>query len=133
MDTRKVKIMPYLTDTDKMKLDEKPLEQWSAGDINYAVTNRAIARLMTMEVNYNNLQSVFHMIPKFAKEFADMIDCDCSEYDFYLRRFMGAADLARLEFYRRLIAPYEDMKIKENGDVYPRTLLHKVGAIHDYE
>lgn len=31
---------------------------------------------------------------------------------------MGALEGAKLEFYRRIAAPYEDTKIKENGDVY---------------
>lgn len=30
----------------------------------------------------------------------------------------GAAGLAAAEFYRRRIAPYEDRKIDQNGDVY---------------
>jgi hypothetical protein len=31
---------------------------------------------------------------------------------------VGALEGAKLEFYRRVAAPYEDLKIKENGDVY---------------
>jgi hypothetical protein len=31
---------------------------------------------------------------------------------------VGALEGAKLEFYRRVAAPYEDVKIKENGDVY---------------
>lgn len=31
---------------------------------------------------------------------------------------IGALEGAKLELYRRKIAPYEDLKIKENGDVY---------------
>ena len=31
---------------------------------------------------------------------------------------VGALEGAKLEFYRRVAAPYEDGKIKENGDVY---------------
>jgi hypothetical protein len=31
---------------------------------------------------------------------------------------IGALECAKLEMYRRMIAPYEDKKIKENGDVY---------------
>jgi hypothetical protein len=31
---------------------------------------------------------------------------------------VGALEGAKLEFYRRVAAPYEDEKIKENGDVY---------------
>lgn len=31
---------------------------------------------------------------------------------------VGALEGAKLEFYRRVAAPYEDLKITENGDVY---------------
>jgi hypothetical protein len=31
---------------------------------------------------------------------------------------LGALEGAKLEFYRRVAAPYEDKKIEENGDVY---------------
>jgi hypothetical protein len=31
---------------------------------------------------------------------------------------VGALEGAKLEFYRRVAAPYEDKKVKENGDVY---------------
>lgn len=33
------------------------------------------------------------------------------------RDFIGELEAAKLEIYRRLTAPYEDKKIKENGDV----------------
>jgi hypothetical protein len=31
---------------------------------------------------------------------------------------VGALESAKLEFYRRVAAPYEDKKAKENSDVY---------------
>lgn len=31
---------------------------------------------------------------------------------------IGALESAKLEFYRRVVAPYEDKKRAENGDVY---------------
>ena len=31
---------------------------------------------------------------------------------------MGSLEGAKAEFYRRVVAPYEDEKIKENGDVF---------------
>jgi len=31
---------------------------------------------------------------------------------------IGVLECAKLELYRRIAAPYEDIKIKENGDVY---------------
>jgi len=33
-------------------------------------------------------------------------------------RAMGVLDCIAREFYRRRVAPYEDEKIEENGDVY---------------
>lgn len=32
---------------------------------------------------------------------------------------IGALEGAKMEFYRRVAAPYEDQKITQNGDVYP--------------
>ena len=31
---------------------------------------------------------------------------------------VGALESCKLEFYARVVRPYEDIKIKENGDVY---------------
>jgi len=31
---------------------------------------------------------------------------------------LGALEGAKAEFYRRIVAPYEDTKIAKNGDVY---------------
>jgi len=36
---------------------------------------------------------------------------------FSLNRAIGVLTSVLLEFYRRVVAPYEDEKIKENGDV----------------
>lgn len=35
-----------------------------------------------------------------------------------LNEIVGVLECAKLEFYRRAAAPYEDKKIEENGDVY---------------
>jgi hypothetical protein len=32
---------------------------------------------------------------------------------------IGALEACKLEFYRRLVSHYEDIKIRSNGDVYP--------------
>jgi hypothetical protein len=32
-------------------------------------------------------------------------------------KLVGVMEAAKLEFYRRKVAPYEDLKITENGDV----------------
>lgn len=35
-----------------------------------------------------------------------------------LNEVIGVLECAKLEFYRRIVAPYEDKKIEQNGDVY---------------
>lgn len=35
-----------------------------------------------------------------------------------INELIGALECAKLELYRRIAAPYEDIKISENGDVY---------------
>lgn len=34
-----------------------------------------------------------------------------------INEIMGAFECAKLEFYRRVAVPYEEQKIKENGDL----------------
>ncbi len=36
---------------------------------------------------------------------------------------MGALEGSKLEFYRRIAAPYENKKMKENGDVYEELVI----------
>ena len=62
----------------------------SAGDLNYLFTEIALAYLQSYGTRYARINDV-----------------------------LGALEGAKLEFYRRLAAPYEDSKIRSNGDVYP--------------
>jgi hypothetical protein len=36
---------------------------------------------------------------------------------YHLNKAIGVLECIKLEFYRRVAAPYEDIKIKESGDV----------------
>ena len=36
---------------------------------------------------------------------------------FHINKAVGVLECAKLELYRRVAAPYEDIKIKESGDV----------------
>lgn len=42
-----------------------------------------------------------------------------------LNEVLGVLEAVKQEFYRRVVAPYEDLKLKENGDVYHANLLSK--------
>jgi hypothetical protein len=63
--------------------------------------------------------------PLNAGELNYLITLLCIEYgedrpDGYTtyNEIIGALECAKLEFSRRVVAPYEDEKIEENGDVY---------------
>ena len=37
---------------------------------------------------------------------------------YHYNQLIGVLECAKLELYRRLVTPYEDIKITDNGDVY---------------
>lgn len=40
-----------------------------------------------------------------------------------INQVVGVLECAKLELYRRIAGPYEDMKVETNGDVYSKELL----------
>lgn len=63
--------------------------------------------------------------PRDAGELNYMITCILNDYidkigKSYttLNATIGVLECAKQEFYRRVVVPYEEMKCKENGDVY---------------
>lgn len=93
--------MPYITAERKSELasGQIPPEDLSAGDLNYLVTGMAIMWVTHKKLNYENLNAAY-----------------------------GALTAAANEFYRRLVAPYEDRKIAENGDVYPSIVQPQIAV-----
>ena len=55
-----------------------------------------------------------YIIARYCQEYAKSHG---SNYDAY-NEVIGALECAKLEFYRRLVAVYEEKKMAENGDVY---------------
>lgn len=60
-----------------------------AGELNYVITEALIGYLRVKGLRYATLNEI-----------------------------VGVLECAKAEFQRRIVAPYEDMKIAENGDVY---------------
>lgn len=84
--------MPYIK---KEKRDELfvPIAQLSElitceGDLNYIITTLTHMELMKKGLNYQHVNNL-----------------------------IGALECAKLELYRVIAAPYEDIKMKENGNV----------------
>jgi hypothetical protein len=53
----------------------------------------------------------------FTREIKEYIGTKGLRYQ-TINDIIGALEGAKMEFYRRVVAPYEDQKIQENGDVY---------------
>lgn len=81
--------MPYIKEADREDIDNAVREPANAGEFNYVLT------LLCQEYFDNN-----------GGRYQQIND------------IIGALEGCKLEFYRRVVAPYEDVKIKENGDVY---------------
>ncbi len=88
--------MPYILAADRAKL--KP----AADAIVAAITADTVAG----DLNY--------LISLMAKAY---IDAKGLRYE-HLNAVVGALDSCKAEFQRRVVGPYEDKKIAENGDVY---------------
>ena len=85
--------MPYIKEHRRLKLwpfdDTGPDIPDTPGELNFVLTQLCIDYASSKGINY----TVYNEI-------------------------VGALECAKNEFYRRVIAPYEDGKKKENGDVY---------------
>jgi hypothetical protein len=86
--------MPYIKTEDRIFFDEKltfnVIGIHTAGELNYCITKLLDHYINSHGgINYKNINEV-----------------------------IGVLECAKLELYRRIAAPYEDIKISENGDAY---------------
>lgn len=80
--------MPYIKQKNRINMDKDYIPD-DAGELNYKITTIIRDYLKYHGESYNRYNDI-----------------------------LGALEGAKLELYRRKIAPYEDKKIEENGDVY---------------
>lgn len=81
--------MPYIPQSEKNRVDQDNLIT-TAGQFNYALNQLVSIYIEQNGFNYQTSNDI-----------------------------IGAMECAKLELYRRLVAPYEDGKILQNGDVKP--------------
>lgn len=84
--------MPYIDENKRYSSEEELVCGWTpenAGELNYMVSLFINRYLSQNGLNYANVNEM-----------------------------IGALECCKLELYRRVAAPYEDLKCKENGDVY---------------
>jgi carbamate kinase len=95
--------MPYLKQKDRTSLDKLQRRVETPGDVAYVVTRDALD-LLPEKFRFADL----------AKEMGRMyrkIRADDKDEE------VGAILCAMMEYYRRLVAKYEDKAIKRNGDM----------------
>ena len=80
--------MPYIVPARRIALDNGTRPATS-GELNYQLTQAIISYWVNGPRNYQAINDI-----------------------------VGALESAKAEFQRRIVAPYEDGKIRENGDVY---------------
>ena len=80
--------MPYIKREYRYRAGEGEVAI-TAGELNYAFTRLIVSYLKDKGKNYQTIN-------------------DC----------IGALEGCKMEFYRRVVVPYENKKIEENGDVY---------------
>lgn len=131
--------MPYIEKKKRLKaLIGTPK---TGGEKNYALTEFIIGNYFMDEegefqFSYTILDKVFNDLEEaIATPVYDRIDKTrftklrmLAEFIHNNRIGNGTIRLCMNELYRRLGAPYEDAKIVENGEVFPRELLDKAHA-----
>lgn len=81
--------MPYIKPEDRNRVVVGDTRIRTAGELNYVITNIIMEYLTQNGMSYDKINDI-----------------------------IGALEGAKLEFYRRVVVPYENVKISENGDVY---------------
>jgi hypothetical protein len=84
--------VPYILGVDRTALvppQRAKRRAKTAGELNFVITKTVNQYLLDHEVSYQTLN-------------------EC----------VGVLECAKLELYRRIAAPYEDLKCNQNGDVY---------------
>jgi hypothetical protein len=108
--------MPYIKQEMREKLDPSVNELMHALD--YACTNFSGPGVV---MDYDKLDGVLnYTFTKILKHFyTDGVDAGGIPLSNYARlnRAVGLVNCVGTEFERRVVAPYEDTKIYENGDV----------------
>lgn len=82
--------MPYIADNQRREVLDDGLEAArDAGELNFKITKLLDNYLYHHGVSYATMNEI-----------------------------VGVMECAKLEFYRRIASPYEEKKIRENGDVF---------------
>ena len=90
--------MPYI--------DKNRREELEVADLDKVIKKLTVRNLSAGDLNYIITCLAQIYIAKYGESYQHHND------------IIGALENAKIEWLRRKVAPYEDRKIKENGDIY---------------
>lgn len=116
--------MPYITQTARQMIkDGGPVQ--TAGELNYLITQQLLRQ---WDWETDQLIAIFEAIKKYVDHRGmsygvanDIIGAlECSRREFKRRRGIDLRFLSEIadKFYDAKVAPYEDQKIQQNGDLF---------------
>ena len=111
--------MPYIKAEQRSLLSRQPLAIESVGDLNYLAFTKMV-EIWNSNKKYETVHKIKKLVrsPDSTEEFGQLlylVPKAAIGYD--AEDVKAAIELAFLEFYRRIVAPYENQKAKENGDL----------------
>jgi hypothetical protein len=133
--------MPYIKPEDRFRALSEPQ---NAGELNYCLTMTSWKYLQTKGECYQTYNDIFaclhcaefvydemterHDNPKTPGDLRETIAHILVKFTGTQARkglsarfdIRGAVECCKMELYRRLTAPYEDLKITQNTDVFPK-------------
>lgn len=80
--------MPYIPKSLRACLDDGTIEPINPGDLNYKITSICLDYLDVLPPSYRAMNEI-----------------------------IGVLECVKQEFYRRVVVPYKEQKILENGDI----------------
>lgn len=113
--------MPYITQTARrMIADGGPVT--TAGELNYVITKELLG---DAEFPYGKILGLIHSYMQYkglsygvANDIVGALEC--ARREFKRRKGLDSTFLTAIadKFYGEVVAPYEDQKIQQNGDVF---------------
>jgi len=91
--------MPYITQKARLQYEKEIA---------------SLTKKLLEDIPYDQVDGNINYI--FSSILRKIFDVDTGYFNY--NRAIGILECVKQEYYRRALAPYEDKKIKENGDVY---------------
>jgi len=103
------KLIVLLVDEEKLSRNKKYV--FKPGNMNYMIYSLMVDLMNKQGKSYTNCFHLYNDLTKFEENYLN------SYNELFNQFFRTTLGLVRMEFYRMHLAPYEDEKIIENGDV----------------